>query len=112
MFKNVVLPDPDGPTTDTKSPSATSRVASRSAWVSTVSVRYTLVTLRIVSMSSPPTVSVGQFVISTVSTPSKTSVLEMMIVSPSLNPCTISTAFRLYAPVRIARLLAMPSSTR
>jgi hypothetical protein len=44
MLRNVVLPEPDGPVTATNSPSPTSSVRSRSAWVSTISVRNTLET--------------------------------------------------------------------
>ncbi len=52
MLRKVVLPEPDGPVTARNSPVATSSVSSRSAWVSTISVRNTLVTFFIVSMGT------------------------------------------------------------
>ena len=52
MFKNVVLPEPDGPVTATKSPSSMRSEKSRKACVCTVSVRYVFETLVIVSMRS------------------------------------------------------------
>src|SRR5688572_26220332 len=50
MLRNVVLPEPDGPVTATNSPSSTFIVRSRSAWVSTIEVRYTLDTSFIVNI--------------------------------------------------------------
>ncbi len=51
MFRNVVLPEPEGPVTETNSPSSTLSENSLSACVSTVSVRYTLDTLFILNMA-------------------------------------------------------------
>src|SRR5690554_4675387 len=40
MLRKVVFPEPEGPVTDTNSPAQTSRLKSRSAWVSTKALRY------------------------------------------------------------------------
>src|ERR1051325_6049726 len=52
MLRNVVFPDPDGPMTETNSPSLTVSDSPSSACVSTRSVRYTLRMLFICSMRS------------------------------------------------------------
>src|SRR5512135_1533071 len=52
MFRNVVLPEPDGPVTATNSPSRTWIEKSRSACVSTMWVRYTLERCDIFSMTA------------------------------------------------------------
>src|SRR5690606_11592281 len=50
MLRKVVLPEPEGPVTATYSPSRTCRASALRAWVSTSSVRETLLTWRISSM--------------------------------------------------------------
>src|SRR5690349_19256594 len=50
MFRKLVLPEPDGPVTVTNSPCLTSISKPRSAWVSIMWVRYTLLRLVMRSM--------------------------------------------------------------
>src|ERR1041385_1693499 len=54
MLRNVVLPEPDGPMTETNSPASTVSESPSSACVSTSSVRYTLRMAFISSMRSSP----------------------------------------------------------
>src|SRR5690554_6355906 len=50
MLRKLVFPEPEGPVTDTNSPAQTSRLKSRSAWVSTKALRYIFLMARMLNI--------------------------------------------------------------
>ena len=101
MLRNVVLPEPEGPVTVTNSPSLTWMSKPRSAWVSIMWVRYTL--LRFCHAQHGHVLSVTWFIRLIVDR-TRVGVLEARRCrrsttwSPGFRPSTISTADTLVAP--------------